>query len=107
MLRREGLAVVHYPTSRLQQQSHKTMQQDRTGCWKNLPACSLFVSAHVQGATKRQLCFLVPGKRAVTTLLQGSQDSVVAALDIICDAVDRYKELCEGRYCGTQPRHLY
>ncbi len=32
--------------------------------------------------------------------MQGAQEAVVLALDIICDAVDRYKELCEGRYCG-------
>lgn len=25
---------------------------------------------------------------------------MVLALDITCDAVDRYKELCEGAYCG-------
>ena len=33
-------------------------------------------------------------------LLQGKKRAVVLALDIMCDAVDRYKELCEGRYCG-------
>lgn len=32
--------------------------------------------------------------------LQGKKRAVVLALDIMCDAVDRYKELCEGRYCG-------
>ena len=39
-------------------------------------------------------------------MLQGRQDSVVLALDIMCDAVDRYKDLCEGRYCGQQHGHL-
>ncbi|KAL0055988.1 hypothetical protein WJX82_006439 [Trebouxia sp. C0006] len=33
-------------------------------------------------------------------LVQGTQKEVVLALDIICDAVDRYKALCEGRYSG-------
>ncbi len=32
--------------------------------------------------------------------MQGKKRAVVLALDIMCDAVDRYKELCEGRYCG-------
>ena len=32
--------------------------------------------------------------------LQGSQGAVVAALDIVVAAVERYKELCEGSYCG-------
>ena len=27
------------------------------------------------------------------------------ALDIICDAVDRYKALCEGNYNGELPLH--
>ena len=34
------------------------------------------------------------------SLLQGKKRAVVLALDIMCDAVDRYKELCEGRFCG-------
>lgn len=34
--------------------------------------------------------------------LQGTQKEVVLALDIICDAVDRYKALCEGRYSGNR-----
>ena len=25
---------------------------------------------------------------------------MVLAVSIICDAIDRYKELCEGAYCG-------
>ena len=25
---------------------------------------------------------------------------MVVALEIICDAVDRYKDLCEGTHCG-------
>ena len=36
--------------------------------------------------------------------LQGKKRAVVLALDIMCDAVDRYKELCEGRYCGEHPK---
>ena len=32
--------------------------------------------------------------------LQGKKKNTVAALEIICDAVDRYKELCEGTHCG-------
>ena len=27
------------------------------------------------------------------------------ALEIICDAVDHYKELCEGAYCGAHLSH--
>ena len=34
--------------------------------------------------------------------LQGSQQEVVLALDILCDAVERYKALCEGRYSGNR-----
>ena len=37
---------------------------------------------------------------SLQSLLQGKKRAVVLALDIMCDAVDRYKELCEGRYCG-------
>ncbi|KAK9864635.1 hypothetical protein WJX84_012064 [Apatococcus fuscideae] len=33
-------------------------------------------------------------------VVEGHWQCVVAALKIICEAVDRYKELCEGRYCG-------
>ena len=33
-------------------------------------------------------------------VLQGKKKNVVVALEIICDAVDRYKELCEGTHCG-------
>ncbi|DBA67294.1 TPA: hypothetical protein ACH3X2_001599 [Trebouxia sp. C0005] len=33
-------------------------------------------------------------------VIEGKKRAVVLALDIMCDAVDRYKELCEGRYCG-------
>ncbi|KAL3154371.1 hypothetical protein ABBQ32_013848 [Trebouxia sp. C0010 RCD-2024] len=33
-------------------------------------------------------------------VIEGKKRAVVLALDIVCDAVDRYKELCEGRYCG-------
>lgn len=32
---------------------------------------------------------------------QGHPDSVAAALRIICDAIARYKELCEGAYSGA------
>ena len=32
--------------------------------------------------------------------MQGNQQVVVLALDIMCDAVERYKELCEGRHSG-------
>lgn len=39
-------------------------------------------------------------------VLQGKKRAVVLALDIMCDAVDRYKELCEGRYCGEHHGHL-
>ncbi len=39
--------------------------------------------------------------------LQGAQQEVVLALDIICDAVDRYKALCEGRYSGNTCCSLY
>ena len=35
-----------------------------------------------------------------SVVVQGKKRAVVLALDIMCDAVDRYKELCEGRYCG-------
>ena len=38
--------------------------------------------------------------KAFAAVMQGTQEAVVVALDIICDAVDRYKELCEGRFCG-------
>ena len=37
----------------------------------------------------------------VSVLLQGRRRAVVLAVNIICDAVDRYKELCEGAFCGT------
>ena len=37
-------------------------------------------------------------------VLQGRTRAVMLALDIVCDAVDRYKELCEGNYCGA---HLF
>lgn len=33
-------------------------------------------------------------------IVQGKKKNVVVALEIICDAVDRYKELCEGTHCG-------
>ncbi|DBB03863.1 TPA: hypothetical protein ACH3X1_012952 [Trebouxia sp. C0004] len=33
-------------------------------------------------------------------VIEGKKRTVVLALGIICDAVDRYKDLCEGRYCG-------
>ena len=32
--------------------------------------------------------------------MQGAKEAVVLALHIMCDAVDRYKELCEGQYSG-------
>ena len=35
-----------------------------------------------------------------TIIIEGSKDSVVASLEIIKAAVDRYKDLCEGKYCG-------
>ena len=35
--------------------------------------------------------------------MQGKKGAVVLALDIICTAVDRYKELCEGNYNGELP----
>ncbi len=34
---------------------------------------------------------------------QGDREAVVAALDIIVAAVERYKNLCEGAYCGKNP----
>ena len=34
---------------------------------------------------------------------QGDREAVVAALDIIVAAVERYKNLCEGAYCGENP----
>lgn len=33
-------------------------------------------------------------------VVQGSKLAVYEALACLCDAVDRYKELCEGKYCG-------
>ena len=33
--------------------------------------------------------------------MQGKQQTVVLALDIMCDAVERYKELCEGQHSGA------
>ncbi|KAK9801944.1 hypothetical protein WJX73_008785 [Symbiochloris irregularis] len=33
-------------------------------------------------------------------VIEGRTRAVMLALTIVCDAVDRYKELCEGRYCG-------
>ena len=33
-------------------------------------------------------------------VVQGKRRAVVLAVSIICDAIDRYKELCEGAYCG-------
>lgn len=35
------------------------------------------------------------------TELQGKRRAVVLAVSIICDAIDRYKELCEGAFCGA------
>ena len=32
--------------------------------------------------------------------LQGTQESVATALLIMCDAIARYKDLCEGAYAG-------
>ncbi len=32
--------------------------------------------------------------------VQGDWQCVVGALKIICGAVDKYKELCEGKHCG-------
>lgn len=37
---------------------------------------------------------------STTTPLQGPRPAVVQALAIINAAIDRYKELCEGKYCG-------
>ncbi|KAK9831875.1 hypothetical protein WJX81_004387 [Elliptochloris bilobata] len=31
---------------------------------------------------------------------EGKRRAAVLAVSIICDAIDRYKELCEGAYCG-------
>ncbi len=36
-------------------------------------------------------------------LIEGEDEAVVAAIDIITAAVDRYKELCEGRCQGERP----
>ncbi len=36
---------------------------------------------------------------------QGDREAVVAALDIIVAAVERYKNLCEGAYCGEEPSY--
>lgn len=33
--------------------------------------------------------------------LQGEEASVAGALGIMCDAIARYKELCEGAYAGA------
>ena len=35
-------------------------------------------------------------------LMQGEEVAVSAALRIMCDAIARYKELCEGSYAGAQ-----
>jgi len=32
---------------------------------------------------------------------QGKHRAVVLAVSIICEAIDRYKELCEGAFCGA------
>jgi hypothetical protein len=34
-------------------------------------------------------------------LRQGKHRAVVLAVSIICEAIDRYKELCEGAFCGA------
>ena len=44
----------------------------------------------------------MPVYRLCVCVWQGKKRAVVLALDIVCDAVDRYKELCEGRYCGKR-----
>lgn len=33
-------------------------------------------------------------------VLEGSHESVITAVSILSEAVDRYKDLCEGKYCG-------
>ena len=33
---------------------------------------------------------------------QGDRSAVVEALDILVAATERYKELCEGTYCGAR-----
>ena len=35
--------------------------------------------------------------------VQGRAKNIMVALEIICSAVDHYKELCEGAYCGAHP----
>ena len=45
-------------------------------------------------------CILLSSKLGKSVSLKGPCRAVTLALGIICDAIDRYKELCEGAYCG-------
>jgi hypothetical protein len=38
----------------------------------------------------------------VVCRVEGPRHGVARAVGILCDAVGRYKELCEGRYSGGQ-----
>jgi hypothetical protein len=39
-------------------------------------------------------------RRVRTIVIEGNPRSVVLALSILCEAIELYKELCEGKYCG-------
>ena len=40
------------------------------------------------------------GKPCRTYVIEGKPHTISHALEIICDAVDHYKRLCEGAFCG-------
>lgn len=40
------------------------------------------------------------GQHGAVAAMQGKRRAVVQALEVITEAVDRYKELCEGKYAG-------
>ena len=40
------------------------------------------------------------GKPCRTYVIEGRPSTIQHALQIICDAVDHYKRLCEGAFCG-------
>ncbi|KAL4524956.1 hypothetical protein Ndes2526B_g07141 [Nannochloris sp. 'desiccata'] len=39
-------------------------------------------------------------RRVRTIVIEGNHRSVCLALAILCEAIELYKELCEGKYCG-------
>ena len=56
----------------------------------------------VTGADIKSWTEPVGNRPCRTYVIEGEPRTVMHALEIVCDAVDHYKRLCEGAFCGEQ-----